>query len=78
MPRTAEEDALRLRRENEHLRTRIAQLQGEVWDLSGRLARALQPLELAAVAPHAAEPAVRGAMPPLTPPQRTDKRTTAR
>ena len=40
-----DEDALpaHMRRENAFLRTRIAQLQGEVWDLSGRLAQALQP-----------------------------------
>jgi hypothetical protein len=53
------EDALpvHLRRENDYLRTRIAQLQGEVWDLSGRLAQALQPLGHAAAA-RPAEPAV--------------------
>ena len=46
-----------LRRENDYLRTRIAQLQGEVWDLSGRLAQALQPAGHTAAA-RPAEPAV--------------------
>ena len=44
----ADADAGRLRRENDHLRFRVAQLQGEVWDLSGRLAQALMLPERAA------------------------------
>jgi hypothetical protein len=34
-----------LRRENEHLTARCAALQGEVWDLSSRLANALRRLD---------------------------------
>jgi len=34
-----------LRREVEHLTARCAVLQGKVWDLSGRLAQALQRIE---------------------------------
>jgi len=53
------EDALpvHLRRENDYLRIRIAQLQGEVWDLSGRLAQALQPSSRTTAVPRPIEPA---------------------
>ena len=44
----ADTDTGRMRRENDHLRFRVAQLQGEVWDLSGRLAQALMLPERAA------------------------------
>ncbi len=44
-PRSAEDDPMRVRlsRDNAFLMHRVAQLQGEVWDLTGRLAHALQP-----------------------------------
>jgi len=45
---SAEEAVGRLSRENEHLRGRVAQLQGEVWTLNGRLAQALLPPDRAA------------------------------
>jgi predicted RNase H-like nuclease (RuvC/YqgF family) len=38
-------EAEKLTRENEYLKVRIEQLQGEVWDLSGQLARSQQRLE---------------------------------
>jgi hypothetical protein len=44
---TSDETA-RLRRENAHLMARCDALQGEVWDLSSRLARALKRLDTAA------------------------------
>ena len=47
---SAEEAVGRLSRENEHLRGRVAQLQGEVWTLNGRLAQALLPPDRAALA----------------------------
>jgi hypothetical protein len=39
------EDIQRLQHENEFLKARCAKLQGEVWDLSGRLARSHRLLE---------------------------------
>ena len=40
-----DEEAQRLRRENDYLKSRCAQLQEDVSDLSGQLARASQQLE---------------------------------
>jgi hypothetical protein len=40
-----DEEAQRMRRENDYLKTRCAQLQDDVSDLSGQLARVSQQLE---------------------------------